>query len=83
GQSRMVERSGPITAERAFENSQAPVRNLSKDMGIISDLANDEKLDLRLTAESASIYDALMEKGMQDGDIAAALLIIEERSGKG
>ncbi|MEX0762479.1 MAG: NAD(P)-dependent oxidoreductase [Dehalococcoidia bacterium] len=82
GQSRMVERSGPITASRAFEDSAAPVRNLSKDLGIIRNLAQDSGLALTLTLESAAIFDELMQKGMPDGDIAAALLIIEERSKK-
>ncbi len=80
GQSRMVERSAPITAARNFERSAAPVRNLAKDMGILASLAKSQKLALPLTMLSKGIIDDMIKKGWTEHDIAGALLIIEERS---
>ncbi len=80
GQSRMVERSGPITKSRKFENSAAPVRNLAKDIGIIADLAKSSKLALPLTMQSKGIIDDMMKRGWTEHDIAGSLLILEERS---
>ncbi len=82
GQSRMVERSGPITKSRKFENSAAPVRNLAKDIGIIADLAASQKLALPLTLQSKSIIDDMMSRGWSEHDIAGSILILEERSRK-
>ena len=80
GQSRMVERSAPITAARNFEKSAAPVRNLAKDMGILASLAKSQKLALPLTLQAKGVIDDMMKKGWTEHDIAGSLLIIEERS---
>ncbi len=82
GQSRMVERSAPITASRNFEKSAAPVRNLAKDMGILQELAKSQKLALPLTMQAKGVIDEMMKKGWTEHDIAGSLLIIEERSKK-
>jgi 3-hydroxyisobutyrate dehydrogenase/2-hydroxy-3-oxopropionate reductase len=80
GQSRMVERSGPITKARKFEKSAAPVRNLAKDMGIIADFAKSQRLALPLTLAAKGLFDDMMARGWTEHDIAAALLVLEERS---
>ncbi len=80
GQSRMVERNGPITATRKFEDSAAPVRNLAKDIAIIASLAKTQKLALPLTMQSKSIIDDMIKKGWTEYDIAGSLMVIEERS---
>ena len=82
GGSTMVDRSAPITAERSFEDSAAPVRNLDKDMGIIKDLANSEGLALEFAKSAYDMYHELIEQGKNNHDIAAVLEIIEQRSNK-
>lgn len=80
GNSVMVGRSYPITADRDFEDSAAPVRNLDKDMGIISDLAAAEGLSLELALKSYELFHEMVEKGWGENDIAGVLEIIEGRS---
>lgn len=80
GNSVMVGRSYPITADRDFEESAAPVRNLDKDLGIISDLAASEGLSLELALKSYEMFHSMVEKGWGENDIAGVLEIIEERS---
>lgn len=80
GNSVMVGRSYPITADRDFEDSAAPVRNLDKDMGIISDLAAAEGLSLELALKSYELFHEMVEKGWGENDIAGVLEVIEGRS---
>jgi 3-hydroxyisobutyrate dehydrogenase-like beta-hydroxyacid dehydrogenase len=80
GGSAMVERSAPITAARDFPDSGAPLRLIHKDLSIIKQLAGDEGLSLQLTTMSQDMYDAMMEQGKSEFDIAAILELIEERS---
>ncbi len=82
GGSTMADRSAPITAERDFPNSGAPVRNLNKDMSIIVEYAKSEGLALELSERSYAMYAEMMEQGKSDYDIAAVLEVVEERSGK-
>lgn len=82
GGSVMVDRSAPITAERKFPGSGAPVRNLNKDMSIIVEFAKSEGLALELAEHSYRMYAELMSQDKQDYDIAAVLEVVEERSGK-
>jgi 3-hydroxyisobutyrate dehydrogenase-like beta-hydroxyacid dehydrogenase len=82
GGSMMVERSAPITAERAFPNSGAPVRNLNKDMSIIVEFAKSEGLVLDLAKHSHEMFAELMTTDRSEYDIAAVLEVIEKRSGK-
>ncbi len=80
GQSTMLERNGPITAERDFDNSAAPARNLVKDIGIIEKLADDLKLEMPTTRESAKVFYDLVAGGYPEGDPSAALLVLEKRA---
>ena len=80
GQSTMLERNGPITAARDFENSAAPARNLVKDIGIITKLADDMKLAMPTMRESARVFDDLIADGYTEGDPSAALLVLERRA---
>ena len=83
GQSTMLERNGPITAERDFDNSAAPARNLVKDIGIIEKLADDLKLEMPTTRESAKVFYDLVAGGYPEGDPSAALLVLEQRAAAG
>ncbi len=80
GQSTMLERNGPITAGRDFDNSAAPARNLVKDIGIIEKLADDLKLEMPTTRESAKVFYDLVAGGYPEGDPSAALLVLEKRA---
>ncbi len=80
GGSTMVARSAPITANRQFQNSAAPVRNLDKDLGIIKDLAVDEGLSLELALKSEELFHQMMRQDQGENDIAGVLEIVEARS---
>ena len=78
GRSMMIERNGPITVNKEFENSPAPLRNLVKDLGIIKELLIQLGLDLPVT--SSSVVDTTMGLGLQEPDIAATALSIKKLS---
>ncbi|MBI4306726.1 MAG: NAD(P)-dependent oxidoreductase [Chloroflexi bacterium] len=82
GQSRMVERSAPITAARNFERSAAPVRNLVKDIGIIVDLSSKMGFALPLSKVAQELIQETRDLGFGEGDISAVLLALEKRSSK-
>lgn len=81
GGSTMVGRSGPITADRDFENSGAAMRNLIKDIGIIMAMADDMKLAMPTGSAAAEILYEGRDTGLSDLDIAATIIPIEKRSG--
>jgi len=81
GGSTMVGRSGPITADRDFENSGAAMRNLIKDIGIIMSMAGDMKLSMPTGSAAAEILYEGRDTGLSDLDIAATIIPIEKRSG--
>ncbi len=81
GGSTMVGRSGPITADRSFEPSGAPMRNLIKDIGIIMSMADDMKLSMPTGAAAAEILYEGRDAGRSEHDIAATIISIEEGSG--
>ena len=78
--SMMIERNGPITVNKEFENSPAPLRNLVKDLGIIKELLIQLGLDLPVTMASSSVVDTTMGLGLQEPDIAATALSIKKLS---
>ena len=82
GGSTMVGRSGPITADRDFENSGAAMRNLIKDIGIIMTMADEMKLSMPTGSAAAEILYEGRDTGLSDLDIAATIIPIENRSGK-
>ncbi len=82
GGSVMQDRSAPITANRDFPNSGAPVRNLNKDMSIIVEYAKSEGLALQMAEHAYAMYAELMGQDKTDYDIAGVLEIVEQRSGK-
>jgi 3-hydroxyisobutyrate dehydrogenase-like beta-hydroxyacid dehydrogenase len=80
GKSMMIERNGPITVEKEFENSPAPLRNLVKDLGIIKELTDQLGLELPVTKASSSVVDTTMSLGLNEPDIAATALSIKKLS---
>lgn len=81
GGSAMVARSAPITAERKFANSAAPIRNLVKDIGIITDLSRDLGIALPLSQVAQEI---ILETNQIDPnyDIAGTIETLEKRGKK-
>ena len=78
GQSRMAERSAPITAARDFEDSGAPIRNLVKDIGIITALSDDLGIALPLSRAAQRLIDET--NAFDPGyDIAGTIRTLEER----
>ncbi|MCH7906422.1 MAG: NAD(P)-dependent oxidoreductase [Chloroflexi bacterium] len=82
GGSTMVGRSGPITADRDFENSGAAMRNLIKDIGIIMSMADEMGLAMPTGRAAAGILYEGRDSGLSDLDIAATIIPIEKRSGR-
>lgn len=80
GRSTMIERNGPITVNKEFENSPAPLRNLVKDLGIIKDLTSQLGLKLPVTMASSDVVDETMSLGLEEPDIAATALSIKKIS---
>ncbi len=80
GSSEMVKRNGPITANRAFEDSRAPLRNMCKDLKFVEAMSADLGQPLPLVKVAASIYSQLMEMGLGENDISAAAIATERLS---
>ena len=81
GRSTMIERNGPITVNKEFENSPAPLRNLVKDLGIIKELTSQLGLKLPVTMASSGVVDETMGLNLEEPDIAATALSIKKISG--
>ena len=81
GRSTMIERNGPITVNKEFENSPAPLRNLVKDLGIIKELTSQLGLKLPVTMASSNVVDETMGLNLEEPDIAATALSIKKISG--
>ena len=81
GRSTMIERNGPITVNKEFENSPAPLRNLVKDLGIIKELTSQLGLNLPVTMASSGVVDETMRLDLEEPDIAATALSIKKISG--
>ena len=76
----MIERNGPITVEKNFENSAAPLRNLIKDLNIIEDLRLQLGLELPVTQASSKVANDTNNMGLTEPDIAATALTIKKLS---
>ena len=82
GKSQMIERNGPITVEKNFENSAAPLRNLIKDLNIIEELRLQLGLELPVTQASSQVANHTNNMGLVEPDIAATALTIKKLSSK-
>ena len=78
GGSTMVSRSAPITADRSFANSAAPIRNLVKDIGIITSLGKEIGLALPLSEAAEALINETNSID-PDYDIAGMLEALERR----
>ena len=79
GGSTMMSRSAPITADRSFADSAAPIRNLVKDIGIITALGNEIGLELPLSEAAEALIKETHDID-PDYDIAGMLEALERRA---
>jgi 2-hydroxy-3-oxopropionate reductase len=77
GASRMLERCAPLIAKRAFETPGSPLRNILKDLSIVTDLGRRSGLELRAAEAARAVYAALTAEGLGERDITAAALQVE------
>ena len=78
GGSTMMARNAPITHERNFANSAAPLRNVVKDMGIVSTEADIGNLNLPLTSATKRAFDHCLSEGLETEDPAAVIKLLEQ-----
>ena len=78
GYSRMLERNAPYIIKREFGPSAAPLRNMVKDMGILTQLAKELDVALPTGKAAERIYALANEKDMASQDITALYLLLEQ-----
>ncbi len=78
GASRMLERNSPFIINRNFGPSRAPMRNLTKDMGIIVKLAQEMGMPLPSGRVAAKLSKLADKKGWAENDITAIYLLLEQ-----
>lgn len=81
GQSRMLERNAPNILEGRFGPSPVPLRNLLKDLSIVTRLARE--LGIRVPAAGAahSVFARLAAEGRGEWDITAACTALKDEAG--
>ena len=72
GQSRMLERCGPIIAREGYDEPGAPLRNILKDLTIITRLGRDSGLSVKAADAALGVFQRLVEEGMGESDMTAA-----------
>ena len=72
GQSRMLERCGPIIAREGYDEPGAPLRNILKDLSIITRLGEDSGLSVKAADAALGVYQGLVDAGMSESDMTAA-----------
>ena len=72
GQSRMLERCGPIIARQGYDEPGAPLRNILKDLSIITRLGKDSGLSVKAADAALGVYQGLADAGMSESDMTAA-----------
>jgi 3-hydroxyisobutyrate dehydrogenase-like beta-hydroxyacid dehydrogenase len=79
--SRMFEVSGRIIVDGAYEDGEAKVEILHKDLGIIRAFATDARSPTPLLAVTAEFYTAAMALGMQTMEDASVARLLERLAG--
>lgn len=80
GNSRMVERNGPIYIREKFSDSSAPTRNIVKDLKIILDFKKELNLKLPLTELSYELFKETNKLAINEPDISAVALVLKKLS---
>ena len=77
GSSFLISRAAPIVSSREFANSKAPLRNVVKDIGIVSETLKKRGVTLKLFEESRKAFSKMQEDNKGDYDIAGVIEIVE------
>lgn len=72
GQSRMLERCGPIISREGYDEPGAPLRNILKDLSIITRQGRESGLSVRAAETALDVYQGLVDAGMSESDMTAA-----------
>ena len=72
GQSRMLERCGPIIAREGYDEPGAPLRNILKDLSIITRQGKESGLSVRAAEAAFGVYQQLVDAGLSESDMTAA-----------
>ena len=68
----MLERCGPIIAREGYDEPGAPLRNILKDLSIITRLGEDSGLSVKAADAALGVYQGLVDAGMSESDMTAA-----------
>lgn len=82
GQSRMLERNAPKIIRRNFEHSAAPLKNLLKDLSIVTELGSAQGIPLPTAEAARTVLARLADQGRGAWDITAAYLELEQAGGE-
>ena len=84
GQSRMLERNAPVIERGGFDESGSPLRNLLKDLDIVTRLSTSLGVRIPGALAATEVYRELSRRGEDEADITAAFRLLEGfRDGKG
>ena len=78
GGSKMLERNAPNIINREFGPSAAPLRNMFKDIGILSSLVEEVNITLPSLKAATKVFDIAKDKGMYLEDITAIYELLEQ-----
>ena len=76
----MVERNMPIYIKERYENSSAPIRNIIKDLKIISEMSKQMNLNLPLTDLSLNLFEETNKLDINERDIASVAIYLNKFS---
>lgn len=79
GYSRMLDRNAPYVLNRQFGPSAAPLRNMVKDMAIVTQLAKELDIPLPAGIAAERVYALARQQGMAQEDITALYLLLERK----
>ncbi len=77
GGSRMLDRGVPLIIDRNFAPA-TPVDLIRKDLGIVVDAANENKLPLDISRAVLSLFDRAHNEGLGENDMTAIVIPLEK-----
>jgi len=70
----------PIYIKERYENSSAPIRNIIKDLKIISEMSKQMNLNLPLTDLSLNLFEETNKLDINEPDIASVAIYLNKLS---
>jgi len=77
GGSKMVDRNAPYIIEKNFGPSQAPIRNMYKDMRIIMEVANELNISLPTAKTATEVFNHCKDIGLNSEDLTVLYKLME------